>query len=73
MGRKRQFLVNHGDATASGIKRVTRSVRLAIEPHFAFIGLVHAGKYLHQRAFPGSVFADKRKDFAGMNDKINAM
>lgn len=66
-----RVLEDRGDAQTKGRRRIGQDDMFAIEGDRPRGGLVHTGKDLHQRGFPGAVVADKRHDLAGMNVEID--
>ena len=59
MRRERELLINDRDALLPRIERIARAIRLAIEPHLAFVRLMGARKHFHERALASPVFADE--------------
>jgi hypothetical protein len=72
MRSKVELLVNHRNAATNRVQRIARSIRSAVEKHFAAIGDEGAAERFHERAFAGAVFADERVDFAGSHFERDA-
>src|SRR5688572_22587315 len=47
--------------------------RLSVDMDLAFVRLVHAAQYLHQRRFAGSILTRQRNDLAGRNVEVNTV
>ena len=58
------MLVNHSDAVFERVARAADGHLFAVDHDFAFVGVVNAGKHVHQRRLAAAVFAQKRKNFA---------
>ena len=73
MRRERKLLVDHRDARLPGVERIARTIRLAVEPHLAFVRLMGAREHFHQRALARAVFADQRQHLAGRDLQIDVV
>jgi hypothetical protein len=59
------------DAQFLGVSHLTDLYLVPINPDAAFVGLVDASKDLHQRRFPGAIFADQCDHLAGRDRKVD--
>jgi len=70
---QREFLMNEGDAVASGVERGDGHVGCAVDRHRPCIGSEGASEHVHERALTGSVLADERVDLAGSKLEAHAV
>ncbi len=69
-GDNARVLIDGLDAGIAGFHGRAEVDRLALEGHLAFIGMNGAGNRLDKRGFPGTVVADHRQHFAGIEIEI---
>jgi hypothetical protein len=63
--------MNETDAQFLGVSHMTDLHLVPIDPDAAFVGLVNASKDLHQRRFPGAIFADQCDHLAGRDREVD--
>ena len=59
-----KVLVHHADAQLDGLGRGLNADRFPMEVDGTLRGLIQTEQHVHQRAFTGAVFAQKRVHFA---------
>ena len=65
------MLVNHADPGRDRVARGTEVDAFAVDADLAFLGLVHAGEHVHQRALARAVLAEQRMYFALVQVEIH--
>jgi hypothetical protein len=63
--------MNQADAEFLGVSHMTNMDLLSIDSDGAFVSLIDATEYLHQRRFPGPVLSDQRNHFARIDRKVD--
>ncbi len=70
---QREMLEHHGDAQRARLVRIGDLDRLAVELHFAGIGLDRAEDEFHQRRLAGAVLAQHGMDLARRDGEAHAV
>src|SRR5258707_8736001 len=70
---ERELLMNVGDAVASCIQRIGRTIRRALKRDRPGIRTDRCRENIHQRAFPGAIFPDDGANFSATHRKIHAI
>ena len=70
---ERQLLIDHRNARATRIARVSRRVRRTVQHHRAGIRRRGARKNGHQRALAGAILADQRAHLAAAHGKVDTV
>lgn len=63
--------MNEADAQFLGVSHLTNLYLLPVYPDGAFVSLVDASEYFHQRRFPGAIFADQRDHLARIDREVD--